>query len=420
MDSINRRTRLPAGLAEELDLIAEMSTDFARSRDIEASLRPALERIAGIVDAEAASLFLIEGDHLVCRACFGPVDVSGLRLPLDQGIVGRAVAENAAQMVRDTARDRDFTNRIDLATGFATRSILCAPLSVRDERLGAIELFNKRDGGGFDEADRRLLTALAASAALALFNAQLAAAMAGQEALRRELTLAAEIQRSMLPPPPPPDFPIHGVNLPARAVSGDFFDVVPLAGGRLAFATGDVAGKGINAALLMAKTASLFRCLAKRIEAPGRLLAAIDAELAETAANGMFVTMVAGVLDPATGKVVLANAGHEPPLLVGKSGTRLVEGGLPPLGIAPEMFAGGCPESSFGLDGGTLYLFTDGLTEARDADGAMLGGSGVAALLLRHADLPIAARLETVIGLVSAGGGALKDDATLLAVEDRR
>jgi sigma-B regulation protein RsbU (phosphoserine phosphatase) len=323
-------------------------------------------------------------------------------------------------MIRDTRSDRDFSDRIDLTTGFVTRSILCAPLSVRDERLGAIELFNKRDGGGFNSADRRLLKALAASAALALFNARLAAAKVEREALRRELILAAEIQRTMLPTPPAPDFPVQGINLPARGVSGDFFDVVPLDSGRIAFAIGDVSGKGINASLLMAKTASLFRCLAKRVEGPGHLLSAIDAELAETGANGMFVTMVAGVLDRATGTVMLANAGHEPPLLIGEKGTMTVEGGLPPLGIVPEMFAAGCPESSFQLDGGTLYLFTDGFTEATDESGAMLGSAGVEALLRRYAALPMARRLATLLDTVSARGGTLKDDATLLAVEDRR
>jgi sigma-B regulation protein RsbU (phosphoserine phosphatase) len=422
MDQADSRSALPPQLAEDLDIIAEMTADFARSRDIEETLRLGLERIASSVGAEAASLFLMDSDSgdLVCRACWGPADVTGLHLPPGQGIVWRAVTENAPQLVRDTRRDPDFTNRVDQETGFVTRSILCAPLSVRDERLGAIELFNKRDGGSFAAGDRRLVQALAASAALALINARLAAAMAEQEALKRELALAADIQRAMLPGEPPAGFPIHGINLPARGVSGDFFDVVPLADGRIAFALGDVSGKGINAALLMAKTASLFRCLAKRIDGPGRLLAAIDAELAETGASGMFVTMVAGVLDPAAGTVVLASAGHEPPVLMEGGVARLVDGGLPPLGVVPEMFAAGCPESTIRLDGATLYLFTDGLTEAKGADGAMLGSDGVQALLARFAALPARQRLEALVAALPGGTATLRDDVTVMVVEDRR
>lgn len=410
---------LPPDLADDLDLIAGMTADFARSRDVEETLRVGLEHIATRMEAEAASLFLMDGDsgELVCRACWGPADVTGLRLPPGDGIVWRSVDRNAPQLVRDTGTDPDFTQKVDAATGFTTRTVLCAPLSVRDERLGAIELFNKRGHQAFDDDDRRVLQALASSAALALINARQAAAMAEQEAFRRELALAADIQRAMLPPPRPDDFPVHGTNRPARGVSGDFFDVVTLADGRIAFAIADVSGKGMNAALLMAKTASLFRCLAKRLDGPGALLAAIDSELAETNSAGMFVTMVAGVLDPAARRVVLANAGHEPPLLLRDGRVERIDGGLPPLGIDPLLFADGCPECIVELGGATLALFTDGLTEARDEDGAMLGGEGIEALLLRHADLPPSERLGAVIDAVAPDGAALRDDATLLLVE---
>jgi Serine phosphatase RsbU, regulator of sigma subunit len=415
---------LPAGLADDLDLIAEMTAEFARSRHIEESLRTGLARIATRMGAEAASLFLVDGDGgaLVCRACWGPADVTGLRLAPGHGIVWRSVKENRPQLVEDTAADPDFTSTVDETTGFATRSILCAPMSVRDERLGAIELFNKQGAGRFDDDDRRILQALASSAALALINARQAAAMAEQEAFRHELALAADIQRAMLPPAREAAFPIHGVNLAARGVSGDFFDVVELPDGRLAFAIADVSGKGMNAALLMAKTASLFRCLAKRLEGPGALLAAIDSELAETGSSGMFVTMVAGMLDPASGRVALANAGHEPALLWRGRGRDVlsIAGTMPPLGIDPTLFLDGCPESGVDLDGGALYLFTDGLTEAKDADGRMLGPEGVAALLSRHHRLSLPERLEAVIADVARDGLALKDDLTMLVVEDRR
>lgn len=410
---------LPAALADDLDLIAEMTADFARSRDIEESLRVGLQHIATRMEAEAASLFLMDEGELVCRACFGPTDVSGLRLPHGAGIVWRSVLRNRPQLVKDAGADPDFAHMVDQATGFTTRSVLCAPMSVRDECVGAIELFNKKGGLSFDDDDRRILQALATSAALALINARQAAAMAEQEALQRELALAADIQRAMLPAPQPASFPIHGVNLAARGVSGDFFDVVQLPGGRLAFAIADVSGKGMNAALLMAKTASLFRCLAKRLDGPGALLTAIDSELAETGSAGMFVTMVAGVLDPASGQVVLANAGHEPPLLWRDGRVERVEGGLPPLGIDPALFQAGCPESRLDLAGGALYLFTDGLTEARAGDD-MLGSRGVEDLLARHQDLPAPERLEAVIADVARDGLALRDDLTMLVVEDGR
>jgi sigma-B regulation protein RsbU (phosphoserine phosphatase) len=412
----------PPGFCRDLDLVAEMTADFAQSQDVEEVLHRGLERIAETLGAEAASLFVVDsGGDLVCRACYGPVDVTGLRLAPGDGIVWRSLRDNRAVIVADVAADPDFLKRIDHETGFITRDILCAPMTVHDNRVGAIEVFNKVGGGPFTAEDTLLLQTLASAAALALVNARMAQAMAEQQVLKRELALAADIQRAMLPAARPETFPIHGINLPARGISGDFFDIVPLSHGRIAFAIGDVAGKGINAALLMAKTASLFRCLARRIDGPGAVLAAIDAELVGTVTGGAFVTMLAGILDAAEGIVTLASAGHEPPLLLKKNGTVALElGGLPPLGVVPARFAAGCPEQRVALEGGALYLFTDGLTEARASNGVPLEAAGVEALLRRLEALPAAARLEAAMAELREESAVLGDDATLLVVEDLR
>ncbi|CUW38331.1 Putative Serine phosphatase RsbU(GAF domain,29-176;Protein phosphatase 2C-like,228-414) [Magnetospirillum sp. XM-1] len=407
--------------ASHLDLIVEMTGDFVQSHDVEATLHLGLERIAKRLGAEAASLFLVDEDtgELVCRANIGPVDVRGLRLSPGTGIVGRTIDLGVPQLVKDTRRDPDFARSIDAATGFETRSILCAPMSARGQRLGAIELFNKVSGDAFTQTDSRLLQALAASSALALINARLVADMAEQQSLKRELELAAEIQRAMLPGELPGDSPIHGINLAASGVSGDFYEIMPLADGRIAFAIGDVAGKGMKASLLMAKTASLFRCLVKREAGPGAVLAAINSEMLETRMPGMFVTMAAGVFDPAMGRVTLAIAGHEPPLLLKDGIFTPIEGDMPPLGIAVELFADGCPESVVDLDGGCLYLFTDGLTEARSRHDGMLENEGARALLQSFADLPAGLRLDSVVRSLD-DSGSLRDDITLVVIEDRR
>ena len=228
-------------------------------------------------------------------------------------------------------------------------------------------MINRRGGDGrFAESDAHLLQVLASSAALAIANARMAESLVEHERVRRELELAAEIQRTLLPSPRPDPFPVCGVNIPARTVSGDFYDIVPLEGSRIAFCLGDVAGKGMNAALLMAKTASLYRCLAKTTESPGALLATLDREICETATRGIFVTMLAGLYDPARGEVTLANAGHEPALLHGLDGEFVsLPASAPPLGIE----AGGeFPEIRVSMKGGTLYVCSDGLTEAACAE----------------------------------------------------
>ncbi|MBT7954517.1 MAG: GAF domain-containing protein, partial [Rhodospirillaceae bacterium] len=247
-------------ISEQLSLLAELGRDFATSLDIEVTLERAVERITSYVDAEGGALFLLQNENtqLRCEASTGATDITGIELASDHGIVGRCVQTNTGEIVRDVSKDKSFDGSVDDQTGFTTKSILCAPLSVNEEKIGAIELINKRgESGLFDDSDLQLLEVLSSSAALAIVNARMAADLVEQEKMRRELELAAEIQRNLLPIAPDPNSPIFGVNIPARTVSGDFFDFFELEDGRIAFCLGDVSGKGMNAALLMAKTASL-------------------------------------------------------------------------------------------------------------------------------------------------------------------
>ena len=412
---------------DHLSLVADMTRDFADSRDIDAALARGLSRIASKLRAEAASLFVLDaatGD-LVCRACTGPVDIKGLRISSEVGIVGRTIREVSAQLVADTAHDPDFGAEVDRATGFATRSILAAPLHVQDETLGAIELINKRGEASFDSADARSLEALAAAAGLALINARNAEAMAAQAALQRELTVAAQIQQSFLPDAREAAFPIHGRNVPAREVSGDFFDIVEPPGGHIWFAVGDVSGKGINAALMMARTTSLFRYLAKTADDPAAVLAAINTELVDMAAFGMFVTMTCGVYAPETGELLLANAGHEPALQVatGDPGAVRWHGAqTPPLALMGGLFTDPPAESQrLDLTGKYLYVFTDGLTETRLPGGHFLGADGVAHRLARAeaAGLDAPGVIDRVIDDLAPANGAPGDDLTLVRVAGR-
>lgn len=406
-----------------LELLAEMGRSFASTGDLDATLCSAVGKIAEYVGAEAGALFMLTpcGLKLHCNASCGPVDVTGLEIASDQGIVGFCVQNDDGQIVRDVAKDPNFNAAIDDETGFKTKSILCAPMSVKGERIGAIELINKRGGDGlFDGNDLHLLQALASSAGLAVLNARMAEQLVEQERVKRELELAAEIQRSLLPADGQSDFPVHGVNLPARTVSGDFYDYYPLDDGRIAFTLGDVSGKGMNAALLMAKTASLLRCLGKSIKEPGRLLSIVNDEICETATRGMFVTLVHGVYDPACGHVRLANAGHEPPLILSADGDfTSIEAEAPPLGIAPSLIdEEGFPETEFSLDGGKLFVFTDGVTEGYIAENTELGIDGLKKMLSDGSPVSTAEVLKSIADKIGSVGSALRDDVTIISVDD--
>ncbi len=413
----------PKGVSGGLELLSEMGRDFAASQDLEATLLKGIQRITEYVGAEAGALFLLEQDGSVlrCTACTGTTEITGLTLASDEGIVGRCVQKNTPAIVRDAARDPNFQNAVDAKTGFTTKSILCAPLSVKDERIGAIELVNKAGGDGlFDDDDLHLLQTLGTSAALAVLNARMAEALVEQELVKRELELAAEIQRGLLPEAPDETSPVHGVNIPARTVSGDFFDFFPLEDGRICFNLGDVSGKGMNAALLMAKTASLYRCLGKTIHQPGRLLSLINEEICETVTRGMFVTMIGGIYDPRHGSVRMANAGHEPPLLHGADGSFIdFPAEAPPLGISPTLISGDeIPEIEIFLGGGSLYVFTDGITEGYLEDGSEMQTDGLKRILVDNRGELASVRLQAVVSRINQAGTALRDDLTLLVIDD--
>lgn len=233
--------------------------------------------------------------------------------------------------------------------------------------------------------------------------------------LNRELELAREIQQSLLPQTSSESLPITGVNVSARHLSGDFFDYFPLPDGKLYFNLGDVSGKGMNAALLMAKTSSLFRCLGKKVYNPGDLLALINNEICETSVRGMFVTMIAGIYDVGTGLLRLVNAGNPPGLLFERGGKiRLLEAQTPPLGVVPGLKF---PEIKCQLNGGSLYLFSDGVTEAHTEDGRELGVKGLAKWLK---DLQIKSpqqRLQGVVERLTPKQSPLRDDITLMLIE---
>ena len=398
--------------------LAKLTHEFASSLDIDETLKGAIDRFIVYLDAEAASIFLLEEDEsaLICRECAGPVDIKGLRLEPDQGIVGQTVSQNGAKIVRDVSKNPSFAAAVDEGTGFVTRSILCAPLSVGGKSIGALELLNKRSGDGlFDPNDMQLPTTVASAAALAIHNARMALELVEQERVRKELELAREIQESLLPLSQAGNFPVHGLNIPAREVSGDFFDFMRLDDGRVYFTLADVSGKGMNAALLMAKTTSLLRCLAKTSPDAGTLLRKVNDELCETATMGMFVTIVAGFLSADGQAVEIANGGHQPALIRRHGGSfKEFPAEAPPLGVLPDV---DFPSCKLALGDDAIYLYTDGLSESEGPDGSQLETEGLKQMLESTAPMRASVRLAAIVEAWKRSGHETHDDITLLLVE---
>jgi sigma-B regulation protein RsbU (phosphoserine phosphatase) len=400
-----------------LIFLADLSQSLAVSLDLKQTLKPALARIMDFMQAEAASLFLLDAatNLLECKICAGPVNIVGLKLAVGQGVVGRVIAENAPQRIDDARADARVNMRVDAETGFVTRAILCVPLATAQGPIGALEIINRRDGGVFSEDDAELLRLIAAPMALAINNARLAQEVAEQQRIRREMTLARSIQRSLLPKRRRGRFPLIGVNLPAHEISGDFYDYFDLPDGRLAFFIGDISGKGLDAAFLMVRVASLLRWIGRDAPAPAAWLREVNAELCRTLQNGRFVCAVAGIYDHAARRVIIANAGFPPALL--DDGARFEElpADGPPLGILAEAEYG---ERTIDLARSALYLFSDGATDVRENARARLGVEGLCGLIRRYAQLAPESRLRALIGELKRR--RLVDDTTLLLLQEPR
>lgn len=405
-------------LEEQLALLVDISQGFSSSLDISQTLNNAIEQFMEYMNAEAASIFLLENDatELVCVECAGPVDITGLRLSSGQGIVGKTVTLRSCQLISDVMKDKNFAKTVDMGTGFQTRSILCSPLIVNNECIGALELLNKKNDGLFDEQDRQLSSALASYAALAIHNARMADSLVEQERMRKELELAREIQLDLLPDEADKiNFPVQGMNVPALEVSGDFYDFFKRDDGLIYFNLADVSGKGMNAAMLMAKASSLLHHLAKRITDPGELLARVNDEICETVSHGMFITIVSGFIDTNNCTIYFSNAGHQPPLFHHTSGEfEQLEESSPPLGILPGTKF---PVSKVSLKGGALYLFTDGVTESIDENKKLLDVDGLIKLILDNSEVTASKRLEDIVARIQHPSTEQHDDITLMIIE---
>ena len=179
-------------------------------------------------------------------------------------------------MRKDVREIAEFYFDLDNKTNFTTYSVLCSPLIVSDECIGVIHCLNKKTNNKlFEENDRKLLETLSGPAALAINNAKMAKDLIDKNRMQKEIEIVGEIQKTLLSQNQKDNFPIAGINIPAKVVSGDFYNFAELSDGVYGFGVADVSGKGIKSSLLMSKASSLYRCLSKTNFSAAELLSLI-------------------------------------------------------------------------------------------------------------------------------------------------
>ncbi len=254
---------------------------------------------------------------------------------------------------------------------------LAVPLVSQGELIGVLNLGPRLSEQEYSSDDRKLLDNLAAQAAPALRVGQLVREQEAEAATRQrfeqELEVARLIQQNFLPKELPdlPGWQVAAYYRPAREVGGDFYDVIPLPDGRVAFVVGDVTDKGVPAALVMSATRSVLRASATRLIEPGVVLERVNEHLCPDMPAKMFVTCLYGVLDPESGLLRFANAGHDLPYVKTAEGVIELRARGMPLGLMPGMEY---EEKEAVLQPGeSVLLHSDGVVEAHDPEREMFG-----------------------------------------------
>ena len=322
---------------------------------------------------------LLRSSYMVAMTADGPVVRTGAGEPLSQesldgiaGIMGRLVTNEPSYRLSDPV---DGLRRVDRELLVRKLGIeLLVPLRWRNETLGMVLLGEKITGTEFTSEDVALLNNLGSQMGVSLQNALLLRDRVKVARIEEELNLAHQIQQTFLKSdfPSLPRCEVHAVNLPSRQVGGDYYDIVPAPDGSFLVAIADVAGKGVPAALLSSMLQAALRTQARSVESPAEILRNINALVYRSTAVHQFATFFLARVSPDGRRMTYANAGHNYPAVLRRTGERewLKTGGTI-LGIMEDV---AMEEDRTELrPGDVLVFYTDGISEATNVDGELYG-----------------------------------------------
>ncbi len=296
-------------------------------------------------------------------------------------------------------------------------SLIAAPLLAGGEVLGLLYMDNPFTPAHFDQNHLDLLTTIARVAAIKIENTRLLEARLEKRRFEEELQVASEIQLSLHPSRPPQlaGWDIAGLSFPCREIGGDYYDFIPRGNGKLILAVGDVAGKGMGAALMMSSVHAALRAQAQTARTLADIVAAVNDYLVENSPENKFLTLFCAELDPATGLLHYTSAGHDPALLVHADGTytELPAQGIP-IGITPNVSP--AIHQVCLTPGDVLAIYTDGLTESMNEEGDILGLERLVQTIVKNRGLSASRLRDRVEEAVSrfVGRAPAADDLTLV------
>ena len=362
------------------------------------------------VGAERGVLLTLEGERLTPQAS------SGGEFRISATVRDKVLRERASLLVRDVLDDQLLRARESIVVG-GVRSFMAVPLQTDERVTGLLYVDSCHFERRFTRDELSLLTVMANVAAMRIEHARLAEVEVTEKRLQIELAQAAEIQHQHLPAcaPAVAGLDLAGHNVSCRTVGGDYYDFLPLPGGKVAVLVADVAGKGMPAALMMMGLQARVRIMTGDLDDLPGLIDRLNRSLAGVCPSNRFITMFLCVLDPGAGQLTYCNAGHNPPLLLRADGNveELSEGG-PVLGLPLRIpYRQGQQELRVG---DLIAMFSDGVTEAENPAGEEFGTERLAAILAQRRDESSELIISAVNRAVEewTGGAPAADDVTLV------
>ena len=339
-----------------------------------------------------------------------------------EGVIGRVWQTGQSVYLSE------FSDAPELAklrsSAFGTRSVMAAALRYGNQDLGALALANGPMGVPFSQGDFVVFKSLAEQSAFALYNAIIYSMANEKKRLDHDLEIARDIQRILLPSEAPAidGFQISGINVPARQVSGDYFDYIRVDDERLGVAIADVSGKGVPASLIMASCRSVLRAEAARNPSPADVLRKVNRQLYPDIKEDMFISMAYLILDHHRDSITLARAGHDAPLLYKQQSQTVTPVKSPGMVVGIDsgnVFDRLTVDFAISLErDDCLVLYTDGVTETLNAEGDEFGLDRVIQTVRARANDGAQAIVKKIIQDVRDFTGSLpqNDDITLIAI----
>ncbi|MGE5716957.1 MAG: PP2C family protein-serine/threonine phosphatase, partial [Acidobacteriota bacterium] len=409
-----------ARLNASLRMLNEISVDLLGDIPLNRLLELILEKTFTFLQPDRGLLMLADehGELKPEKVKYAPgIDPSDIRL--SKTLIQSVVEKKNGVLLIDAATDAGLGAAESIRIQGIT-SCMAAPLFVEDRVIGLIYLEVRLGRKSFSEEDLRLLTSLANTSAIKIQNLRLQEGAAARQRIEREMALAWDIQRRLLPEAEPvlPHTELLGRTVPSRTVSGDYYDFFERGDRSLDVVVADVSGKGMGASILAASVQAAFQAWAGEHFPPDRLCSRLNEMVYRRTSPEKFITFFLALYDPESGSVVFTNAGHNPGILVRAGGrTELLGAHGPPLGLFPGKTYG---SGTFTLEPGDLLaLYTDGVTEAVNPEDEEFGTPRlVEALVKAHRGTvaQIEAELNAVV-LAFTAGTPFGDDRTLVLLK---